>query len=550
LNRIYAKQAAAKTPTTNTNLAAYDGRFIRKINTRSVDIFAPAVLDTSYAASSWFEKTGNFIHSNTKRKIIERNLILNPGENLDVFLAAENERLMRGLPYIMDARFLVRSIPGQPDSVDLLLLTQDLWPVGFGVEFASASAGSAGIWYENVLGYGHQLKTNIYWDVQHAPLLGYRLSYGMPNIAGSFVSSELAYVHKWNTESIMAGISRDFRTTRFKNAGAAVFENTSLQKDIAMIDTTLQDVKWEYTNYDVWFGHMFTQKSNPYARGPNLYIAGRVFVNRNLYGPETGEQYLYALQNKTQFLLSTGFSQQRFRHDNLIYTFGRKEDVPSGYLIGIISGVEQGAYHTRPYLAAIGSFGSYLKSKAYFSGEFQFGTFINGNTTEQSQLSMQFRYFSHLRLAKRFQYRNFATLTYLNGFNRYADEFTSLENSGGIAGLKSPSLRGNEKLVLNLESVWFSPFDLIGFRFAFFGFVNAGLIKREAMALDDAKLFSGLGFGVRIRNDQLVFDTFEIRFNFYPGKPGDSSPSLITAGSVPRLRLNDFFPEKPAVLPY
>ena len=549
-NKMYAKQAAAKVPTTNTYLAAYDGKFIRKIDIRSVDMFAPVVLDTSYVSRSWFERTGNFIHTNTRRKIIERNLILHPGENLDVFLAAENERLMRDLPYIMDARFLVRSIPGQPDSVDLVLLTQDLWPVGFGVEVTSANTGNSGIWYENVLGYGHQFKATTYWDVLHAPLLGYGFSYGLPNIAGTYITSEITYVHKWNAETYIAGISREFRTTRFNYAGAAKFENTSLQKNIEMIDTTLQDVHWKYTNYDFWLGRLFSREYKRFARGPNFYLSGRVFINRNMNGPPTGEQYLYALQDKTQFLFSTGFSRQRFRRDNLIYTFGRTEDVPSGYLIGITSGVEQGAYKTRPYLAASASFGNYLKNKGYLFGQLQLGTFFNGNTTEQSLLSLQFRYFSRLKLARKFQYRNFATLTYMNGINRYSEEFTTLENGGGIEGLKSLMLRGNEKLVLNLESVWFSPFDVFGFRFAFFGFLDAGLIKSEAMRTYDSKLYSGLGFGVRIRNDQLVFDTFEIRFNFYPGKPCDSQPSVVTAGSVPRLRLNDFFPDKPAVFHY
>ena len=149
-----------------------------------------------------------------------------------------------------------------------------------------------------------------------------------------------------------------------------------------------------------------------------------------------------------------------------------------------------------------------------------------------------------------FQNRNFFTFTYLNGINRFKDEFTRLENNGGIAGLYSPSLRGNEKFVFNLESVLFSPFRLLGFRFAFFASVDLGFIKTENLRFYQSTPYTGLGLGVRIRNEQLVFDTFEIKFSIYPGMPADADPMYINAGSIPRLRSNVLFPDKPAVIEY
>jgi hypothetical protein len=123
-----------------------------------------------------------------------------------------------------------------------------------------------------------------------------------------------------------------------------------------------------------------------------------------------------------------------------------------------------------------------------------------------------------------------------------------LANQGGIIGLTSPFLRGNDKAVLNLESVWFSPYVLLGLRFAFFGGLDLGLVKRQENNFANSRFFSGLSVGIRMRNERLVFDTFVLKFAFYPGMPADATGSNFVVGSLPRVRFNDFFPDEPGIL--
>src|SRR3990172_1339457 len=255
-NLIFKKEPSRlenrMTPVINSNLFAYDGKIIRNIEIRSVDIFAGTVFDTAYSAISWLERTGNQLHRDTRHMIIRKNLLLDPGEPLDVFRASENEKIMRDLPYIMDARFLVRNITGSPDSVDLVLLAQDLWPVGFSAELSDANAGNMGLWNMNMLGFGHRFTTTAFWDGGHKPLFGYQVSYGIYNLWSKFISSELEYINRWDITSYNANITRDFRSTRFKYAGAARLENTSAIRNITLPDTVLPEVPVEYTNYDFW----------------------------------------------------------------------------------------------------------------------------------------------------------------------------------------------------------------------------------------------------------------------------------------------------------
>jgi hypothetical protein len=41
-----------------------------------------------------------------------------------------------------------------------------------------------------------------------------------------------------------------------------------------------------------------------------------------------------------------------------------------------------------------------------------------------------------------------------------------------------------------------------------------------------------------------------IKFSFYPGKPKDGAAQYFMIDNVPRTRFNDFFPDKPAVVPF
>lgn len=549
LHSLFFNRALPKTlsPANNAIMAAMDGCIIRSIQFENVNLFAPSVLDTGHVSANWLERTVESVHKGTRKQVLERYLLFQPGDRLDVFIIAENERMLRELSFIMDAGFMAKRVPGSSDSVDLLLVTQDRIPLGIELEIASSSQVNLGVTHHNVLGRGHRITATSYWDVAHHPHLGYRLAYGMENVAGTYARGIADYIHKWNQETLAMGLSRDFRTSSFRNAGGMTFENTSAIRNIELMDTTLSDVSLSYNNIDFWAGH-FLPLHKP---GEGFFLTGRLNQFEISTGPATNEQYLHAFQDRTMLLFSTGFSHQGFRKDNLIHTFGRTEDVPYGYLIDFTAGVEWGEYKTRSYFAVGGSFGSYFNNGAYLSGQLGFGTFLNQNQTEQGTFSSRVQFFSALHRQQRFQYRNFVNLTYLDGIERYVGEYTTIADNEGITGLSdSYRLRGSKKLVLNFESVFFSPYALLGFRFAFFGGIDLALVAEENDRIEESHLYSGVSVGVRIRNDQLVFDTFVLRLGIYPGKPGDANASNLIIDGIPKERFAGFFPQKPTLVAF
>jgi hypothetical protein len=111
-------------------------------------------------------------------------------------------------------------------------------------------------------------------------------------------------------------------------------------------------------------------------------------------------------------------------------------------------------------------------------------------------------------------------------------------------------MRGDDKLALNLESVLFSPYEILGFHFAFFGSVDLGLISEKNLLQPGSRFFSSLHVGVRLRNEQLVFNTFEISLALFSGFPSDVSSKYFSAGSLVRSRFDDFFPYEPEIVSY
>jgi hypothetical protein len=529
----------------------YNNSIVKSIRFKQVDVFGQSVTDTAGKASTWLQKTGNKLHIKTSRKILEKNLMIKTGEPLDAVELADNERIIRELPFIQDVRVLV--IPDSPnaDTVDIVIIVKDLWAVGFGAKFTDINSGEFGLWHRNIFGVGHETQHNIFWDVNGRTVLGYEGIYRISNIAGSFISGDLRYYKKDYTQSYRISMQRKFFTPNIKYAGGALIENKDTRMNIELLDTIMVDEPVHYSCYDGWFGRSFLLRSTKNLltnSRTNLMFSGRFLRKVYFSGPAYTSESLYEYQDKTLILGSAAISKQGYFKSNLIYSFGRTEDIPFGLLLQIIAGIELGDFNNRPYLGASFSHGTYLWRIGYIYNRIELGGFYDNNAFEQSIFSFTGKYFTHLVNAGRFKYRLFANINYKTGINRFEDEFISIENNGGIPGLKSDQLKGTQKLTTDFELIAFTPYYLYGFRFAVFGSIDLGFIAPSDDFILSRRLYSGIGIGVRLRNERLVFNTFQIKFTLYPGAPAGADKEYISASGEKKLRPDYFFTSSPDII--
>jgi hemolysin activation/secretion protein len=92
--------------------------------------------------------------------------------------------------------------------------------------------------------------------------------------------------------------------------------------------------------------------------------------------------------------------------------------------------------------------------------------------------------------------------------------------------------------------------NVYGFRFAFFGFADFSFLSGTNQTLENGNGLSSIGLGVRIRNDNLVFKTFQLRFGYFPAYPDYSKITRLNISGEQLLSPNNFDSGPPLIIPY
>jgi hypothetical protein len=66
----------------------------------------------------------------------------------------------------------------------------------------------------------------------------------------------------------------------------------------------------------------------------------------------------------------------------------------------------------------------------------------------------------------------------------------------------------------------------------------------------NSNIISGIGIGIRIRNDNLVLNTLQVRLGFFPNPPQYSKISNLTVSGEQLLRPSNFDSGPPAIIPF
>jgi len=528
----------------------YGGKVIRNIRLTKLEPFGPSIFDTSRIAGSKIEKFGNDLHTITHDRVINNHLLFKSGDLIDPNEISDNERIIRELPFIEDVRiFLEKTSPGS-DTVDVRVVTKDAFSLGAGGLLNDLDVGQLDIFESNLFGLGHELHAVFYWDGERSPWLGHEIFYIMRNLGGSFINGKLRYQQVFNTESYQVGLDRRFFTPNTKWAGALDLERTRTFRYINFEDSISTDVPVKYNIYDGWLGRAFylRSKRNQNRNRLNLTVSSRVYWNQYIDRPEPDENNFYLYQNRTGWLSSLAISSQSYFRSNLILDFGRTEDIPQGILFSITGGLERNEFNTRLYAGFSFSQGRYLGNIGYLYNKLEMGGFfLKKDYIEQGVINFRTDYFTPLFIVNRFKFRHFISFNYVQGINRFDDEYIGIGDDHDIRGFRYGLPLGTKKTFLNYEVDAFTPYYLYGFRFVFFGFADVGLIGPDAKKLHDGAFFSGFGIGVRIRNERLVFPTFSIRLGYYPNHPEKDIPLFLNVSGEQRLNVENFNVTKPKI---
>lgn len=541
---------AASTPLAqapNNNFEDYQGKVIRDIYVKRLEPFGTSISDTTKNTKKWAYKLSNGIHTLTRERVIRNNLVIKEGDQVETELVRDAERVLRRLPYLRDARVYI--LPDEnSEVVDILVVTRDIWNYSGSFSYDDPEDFEFGVVHNNFLGLGLEIDNDFLYNTEAKPNMGYIGNYTLNNIGRTFISAELSLANSARFDRRGFKLFRDFFTPETKYAGAIELAIERRQQNRIFEDTTLTfDVESRFQDY--WLGRSFLIKSEGDSR-TNFQVAVGHNDTDFLSRPEVRRDTNEVFYDRRTTLFSFGIAKQSFQRSSLILGYGRTEDIPLGYLAEVILGREENQFTTRSYVGSIVSFGKYLQRVGYLRPTVLFGSFIENRELEQGLLTLQLDYFSFLYRVRRTNFRQFIRASFTRGISRFDNEFININDENGVRGLSDTFLRGTQKAALNLETVAFTPIYFIGFRMAIYGFADFALINRTNTSLLDNELYQGYGIGLRFRNENLAFNTIQIRVGWYPNTPSGVSPFDFEFSGQQSFEIPGFSLQKPQILPF
>ena len=83
---------------------------------------------------------------------------------------------------------------------------------------------------------------------------------------------------------------------------------------------------------------------------------------------------------------------------------------------------------------------------------------------------------------------------------------------------------GIHSLSLRFSAAIYTPWYFYGFKFSLLGQLQGGFISPDVINLFHRPFYSGMGLGLLIKNDNLIFPTFLLNLFYYPNAPAGVPP--------------------------
>jgi hypothetical protein len=534
------------TGSSDASYLPYTGKKIRNVLVRQLTVFGSNINNPVQESEKRLDYFLNKTHVNTNEKIIRKNLLFGSGDTISPLLLSDNERILRQLPYINDARIIV--VPVSDEEADIIVITRDIYSLGASFSYKGLKSGNVSVFEKNIMGIGHEFGFDIPYDSKKQNSPGIGVHYTADNLWKSFVNLNLFYMDGLGDKEYGLNLKRQLVSSSTKYAAGISVLRKYTKEDLNKSLQVPQPLKFNYQDY--WFLRSFLINKESVSR---IIIGGRYLVNDIIDRPEIQPDSYYNLTRYRMYLASAAFSIQKYYKTNLIYGYGRTEDIPHGGLIKITAGNEFNEfnnYRKRTYLGSEASFGQSNKFLGYFYFSAGIATFIDGSVSKQGILSLNTKFLSNLLPIGKFRSRNFISVDYTRGVDRNYDEKLRFKTENGFSGFKNDSAGGKQRLIISLESVLFSSANFYNFRFAFFGFSDVSLLSGTNEILRNGTTLSSIGIGIRLRNDNLIFNTFQIRFGFFPNPPAWSKINNFTISGEQQLSPNNFDSGPPEIIPY
>jgi hypothetical protein len=533
----------------------YDGKIIRKVIINHVG-FEKSITDTTNQIKNFGAKVANAVHTNSREWLIRDHLLFSEKRELNAYTLADNERFLRDLDFILDARIFVVPLSSTEDSVDVLVLTRDVFSIGGRVSPRGTDKFSFQVYDVNVAGAGQRMQYNGLYDHGRTPTYGSTFFYRKSSVAGSFINLT-AGITQLN-DGISLGdeyesaayfrLDRPLVSAYSHFAGALEISKNTAHNYYNEKDSLFKN--YGYNVYDVWLGYNLGVKQNRTNRNRH-FVSGRFYEYHFTRQPtQVFERANPIFNTQTAALGAFTWFGQEFYKTQYVLGFGRTEDVPYGHSYSVLAGWQRLMGISRPYLGADIE-KSFVRPKGnFYTFSLRMGAFPYKNSLEDATILLYGQLFSRLYHFKHFMLRRTITTDFTYVFNQRLNTLLDIRDSYGVEGFRADSVLGTKRLHARYETTLFTPWKFLGFHFAPLAFVDIAFLAPKGKLLWHDAPYMALGAGVRTRNENLVFGTIELKMFYYPRTAEDMSSFKIQVTSNLRFKYSATFVKAPTFITY
>lgn len=532
----------------------YEGKIIREIIVTHLG-FERSVTDTTKRIRNTVVKVANAVHSNSKEWLIRDNLFIRKNKPVNPFKMADNERYLRDLDFILDAKFYIIPLEHTEDSVDVIVITRDVFSIGGSFSPRSPTKTVFKVYDVNLLGAGQRVQYTGLIDEARRPAYGHEILYRKNSLGGSFVTVTAAYTQlnggsSYGDEDEKAyylKLDRPLVSPYTKLAGGMELSRNWSKNYYSTADTLFRD--YAYRVNDVWFGYNIGANLNMHDRNRH-FIAIRAFDQHFLRQPFQSFEGRNPLYNNRTFILGgITFFKQNFYTARYIYGFGRTEDLPYGHNVSLNFGWTRQLSLERPYIGIDAGKSFVHKTGRFYNLTFRAGGFMNDGIEDATVMlngSITSRLIEYRRLLIRQTIGSGIAYIYKSRASLPLD----INNELGLRGFVADSLWGTKRLTINAETVLFTPIKLLGFKIAPFTALDGAILGKSNQTFFQSKGYAGFGGGLRTRNENLVFGTIELRVMYYPRTVEGLSHWNLRLSSNLRVKYSASFVKPPSFVVY
>ncbi len=511
----------------------YAGKTIGNITIDRKQIFEPA--DTK------LERLADKTHVLTREYVIRRDLLFKSGQKLDPQVLVRNTQLLRSRSYIYDANMILSLSPMDTSVVDVTVETRDSWTINADLQFRSERRTMFGVSDDNIFGTGNRLNLKTNFTYSGFDYGGNVVEYQIPNIFGTFYKADFSAGKDFYNSELKLNVRKEFILPTDYEAGIS-YEEVKSKHYLVYLDTSnLVKVR----NFDVWAGRSKYFKSI----NSSLFLTARYGFANYLRRPEVGPTHNPAFHDYDNLLFGLGLYREKFYTTSMIYGFGFKEYLATGYKAELVSGYSWSEFNDNMYLGLSYKVGGFTRI-GYLMGGYGLGSYIDlsDGSWWRSAVDVNMRWFSNLFVAGRSRIRQFLSLDYTQGWNRGtgADEVIRFTEDNGPRGFRE-YVAGVNRAVLNTETVLFTPYQPLGFRIVLFGYADFGLLGTSPNMFKNS-FYNTFGIGIRIKNERLVFNTIQIRLGIGWGKEGWIKSQYFRISNEQRMEQYRYLPSRPEIV--